>query len=85
MLVIARKIGQTILVGDDIEISISEVRGDLVRLAINAPRSVTIMRKEVVDQEAFGNTVAVKAAEEMMEFLNAGAIGKPAAPSINVK
>jgi carbon storage regulator len=46
MLVIARRAGETILVGDDVEITISAIRGDQVRLAIRAPRSVTIQRKE---------------------------------------
>lgn len=49
MLVIARRAGETILVGDDVEITISAIRGDQVRLAIRAPRSVTIQRKEAAE------------------------------------
>lgn len=52
MLVIARKVGQTVLIGDEIEVTISAIRGDLVRLAIKAPRSVTILRQEVVGTPA---------------------------------
>jgi carbon storage regulator len=74
MLVIARKTGQTILIGDDIEITVSTVRGDQVRLAISAPRVVTVMRKEVVEQVALGNAAAVNAAEDMMQFLGKGTI-----------
>ncbi len=48
MLVIARKIGQTIRIGDDIEVTISAIRGDQVRLAIQAPREVPILRTEII-------------------------------------
>src|SRR5947209_6520163 len=63
MLVIARKVGQTVLIGDEIEITISSLRGDQVRLAINAPRSISIFRKEAVQQVELGNAAAVDAAE----------------------
>jgi carbon storage regulator len=62
MLVIARKIGQTVLIGEEIEITVSSIRGDQVRLAINAPRRVAIFRKEVVEQVELGNAAAVDAA-----------------------
>ena len=47
MLVLARKKGQSIMIGDDIEISVVDVQGDQVRLGINAPRKVSIHRKEI--------------------------------------
>lgn len=48
MLVIARKIGQTIRIGEDIEVTISAIRGDQVRLAIQAPRQIPILRTEII-------------------------------------
>jgi carbon storage regulator CsrA len=48
MLVIARKIGQTIRIGDDIEVTVSAIRGDQVRLAILAPREIPILRTEII-------------------------------------
>ena len=48
MLVIARKIGQTIRIGDNIEVTISAIRGDQVRLAIQAPREIPILRTEII-------------------------------------
>ena len=48
MLVIARKIGQTIRIGDDIEVTVSAIRGDQVRLAIQAPREIPILRTEII-------------------------------------
>lgn len=47
MLVLTRKKDQTIVINDNIEITILEVQGDHVRIGINAPRNVTIHRKEV--------------------------------------
>jgi carbon storage regulator len=50
MLVLSRKKGQSIMIGHDIEISIIDVQGEQIRLGINAPRSVTIHRKEVFEE-----------------------------------
>jgi len=49
MLILTRKAGQTIRIGDDVSISVVEIRGNQVRLGINAPRSVTVHREEVYD------------------------------------
>ena len=49
MLVLSRKPGESIRVGDDIEISIVEVKGDVVRLGIQAPRTVQVWRRELWD------------------------------------
>ena len=50
MLVLTRKPDQSIMIGDDIEITVLEVRGEQVRLGIRAPRTVSVHRKEVFDQ-----------------------------------
>jgi carbon storage regulator len=50
MLVLTRKTDQSIMIGNDIEITILEVRGEQVRVGIRAPRSVQIHRKEVFEQ-----------------------------------
>jgi carbon storage regulator len=47
MLVLTRKKDQSIIVGDDIEITIIDIQGDQVRLGINAPKNVSIHRKEI--------------------------------------
>jgi creatinine deaminase len=49
MLVLARQRDQTIMIGNDIEVTVVDVRGDKVRLGINAPRSVSVHRKEIWD------------------------------------
>ncbi len=45
MLVLARKVGQSIVINDNIEILVIEVRGDQVRLGIEAPRSIPVHRR----------------------------------------
>jgi carbon storage regulator len=47
MLVLTRKSNQSIMIGDDIEVSVLAVMGEKVRIGISAPRSVPVFRKEV--------------------------------------
>ena len=47
MLVLTRRIGEKIIIGDDITISISAVKGDSVRVAIDAPRDIKVYRGEI--------------------------------------
>ena len=47
MLVLTRKGNQSIMIGDDIEISVLAIMGEKVRIGIEAPRSVPVFRKEV--------------------------------------
>lgn len=50
MLVINRKKDESILIGDDIEIKITKIEDGSVKIAISAPREVTILRKEILDK-----------------------------------
>lgn len=47
MLVLTRKKGQSIIIGDDVEITVVEVFGDQVRLGIKAPKEIAVHRKEI--------------------------------------
>jgi carbon storage regulator len=49
MLVLSRQRDETIMIGDDIEITVVDIRGDKVRLGITAPASVPVHRKEVYE------------------------------------
>lgn len=60
MLVITRKKGESILIGDDIEISISSIDNGTVKLAIKARREVTILRKELYVEVQNENKEAAK-------------------------
>ena len=50
MLVLTRKLHQSIVIGDGIEIVVLDVRGEQVRIGIKAPKDVAVHRKEVFDQ-----------------------------------
>jgi len=49
MLVLTRTENESVIIGDDIEIVVTEIRGKKVRLGINAPRDITVHRKEIYD------------------------------------
>jgi carbon storage regulator len=49
VLVLSRQRDETIMIGDDIELTVVDIRGDKVRLGINAPTHVAVHRKEVYD------------------------------------
>lgn len=50
MLVLTRKVHQSIIIGDDVEVVVLEVRGEQVRLGIRAPKNVAVHRKEIYEQ-----------------------------------
>lgn len=58
MLVLSRKTNETIKIGDDIELRIIEVKGETVRIGIEAPKSVDILRGELVQSISESNTEA---------------------------
>ena len=49
MLVLSRKVGESIVIGDNIVVSILEIRGDLIRVGIDAPKQVKVHRREVFE------------------------------------
>ena len=49
MLVLSRQKDESIMIGDDVEVTIVDVRGDKVRLGITAPKSISVHRKEVYE------------------------------------
>ena len=61
MLVLTRRINQSIMIGEDVEIVVVEVHGDQVRLGITAPRSVTVHRAEIYQQIQQENAQSAKA------------------------
>ena len=49
MLVLSRQRDETIMIGDDIELTVVDIRGDKVRLGIKAPSEIAVHRKEIYD------------------------------------
>lgn len=64
MLVLTRRTGESIVIGNDIVVTVLEVRHDQVRIGIDAPRSVQVHREEVFNQVLRENTAAVASAAD---------------------
>ena len=63
MLALARKVNESIVINDDVEVTILEIKGDQVKIGINAPKSVPIYRKELYVQIQKANEEAVYSAD----------------------
>ena len=61
MLALSRKVNESIMIGNDIEITVLEVKGEQVKLGISAPKEVPIYRKEVYVQIQQANNEAMNA------------------------
>lgn len=58
MLILTRRIGETLIIGDDVNITVLGVKGNQVRLGINAPKDVSVHREEIylrIQQEKQGS------------------------------
>lgn len=69
MLVITRSPGQSLVIGDDIEIIVSEVNKDKVKISINAPRDIKIMRKELLEISKENEDAAKTVANDVLNDL----------------
>ncbi|GGQ42165.1 carbon storage regulator CsrA [Couchioplanes azureus] len=74
MLVLTRKAGESVMIGDDVVVTVLEARGDVIRIGIQAPRDVQVHREEVyqelrnANREAASPTdAAVRALTEMFD------------------
>ena len=69
MLALTRKKGESIVVGDNIEVVVLGITGEQVRLGIIAPRSVTVHRKEIFEQIRTENKEAMQSSKEKIKSL----------------
>ncbi|MDD3172611.1 MAG: carbon storage regulator CsrA [Herbinix sp.] len=71
MLALSRRINEAIIIGNDIEITVLEVKGDQVKIGISAPKSVPIYRKEIYLQIKESNKEAAESltSEEILKKL----------------
>jgi carbon storage regulator len=73
LLVLSRKVDQTIVIQQNITIKVLEITGDRVKLGINAPRDVVILRQELQDDVGQENLRAARPAAEVSPLLGAAA------------
>lgn len=69
MLVLSRQRDETIMIGDDVEITVVDIRGDKVRIGITAPPRIAVHRKEVYDAIKAENEQAARVAADDVEAL----------------
>lgn len=69
MLVLSRRVGERLMIGDDIVVTVLEVRSDGVRLGIDAPRYIAVNRAEVLEAVKEANLAATAATDAAVETL----------------
>lgn len=70
MLVLSRRVGESVVIGDDVTVSVLEVRGDVVRVGISAPRSVAVHRAELLAQLEQTNKQAASPSDDAVANLS---------------
>jgi carbon storage regulator len=68
MLILSRKVDEKIMIGDDISISIIEIRGDQVRIGVDAPKKVKVFRQEVFEAIKAENKAAAESRPVLPEL-----------------
>jgi carbon storage regulator len=69
MLVLSRRVGESVVIGDDVTVTVLEVRGDVVRIGIAAPRSVTVHRAELLQELADTNQESASPSQDAVASL----------------
>ena len=77
MLVVSRRAGDSVVIGDDVTVSVLEVRGDVVRIGIDAPRSVAVHRAELLAQLAQSNQEAASPPADAVDSLASAIRDRP--------
>jgi len=65
MLVLSRKKNESIMIGDDIEIIVVEIKGDQIKLGVNAPKNVIVHRAEVYEEIQLENKKAATSPKQI--------------------
>ena len=66
MLILTRRVGETVMIGDEVAVTVLRVKGNQVRLGVNAPKSISVQREEIfqrIKREAGQPTQAAASAE----------------------
>jgi carbon storage regulator len=69
MLVLTRRVGESLVIGDDVVIRVLDIKGDVVRIGVDAPRHVQVHREEVYEAVKAANRAATVSSEETLTAL----------------
>jgi carbon storage regulator len=69
MLILSRKENQSIMIGEDVEITVVSIKGDHIKLGIQAPKNVKVYRKELYDEIQAANIQASKITPDTLKDL----------------
>ncbi|SDS42840.1 carbon storage regulator, CsrA [Nocardioides scoriae] len=69
MLVLSRRPGESVTIGDGIVVTVLEVRGDVIRLGVDAPRSIAVHRSELLVQLEQSNRESASPSEDVVSQL----------------
>jgi carbon storage regulator len=75
MLILARKPGQSIMIGDNIRITLLEIQGEQIRLGIDAPKEITVHRLEVYEEIARENKIALHTSPSKLDDIREMILG----------
>ncbi|MHC4975812.1 MAG: carbon storage regulator CsrA [Planctomycetota bacterium] len=82
MLVLSRHRDETIMIGDNVEITVVDIRGDKVRLGINAPTRIAVHRKEVYEAIREENVRAAALDDAALSRVGGGGVAPVATPVV---
>jgi carbon storage regulator len=71
MLVLTRRVGESLVIGDDVVLRVLDVKGDVVRIGVDAPKHVRVHRQEVYDAVTAANRIALSASDDAVAALQA--------------
>jgi carbon storage regulator len=66
LLILTRKVGESVAIGDDIQVSVVEIKGSQVKLGIRAPRDVTVHREEIYQKIQDENRLAAQVSADAL-------------------
>ena len=69
MLVLTRRSGESVMIGDEVVVTVLEVRGDVIRLGIRAPREIQVHREEIYKELQAANRDAASPTDETVRAL----------------